>query len=125
VARNSEKVEGKRHQIQMARAILGLAYKDPRKADHAMHDTLDNRRRICGRVNLRIADSGQNARNRRKHRNNTSGSTGIDQHKGKWRARICFNLKLIDLGYFSSRARARKARKAKELELFGDFRLQG
>lgn len=120
--RNSRKNKsGRRHQVQMARVILGLRFRDPRKADHALHDTLDNRRIVKGRINLRVANAAQNAQNRKRQANNTSGETGVDQHKGKWRARIRSGPKLIDLGYFPTKGSARRARRLKALELHGKF----
>jgi HNH endonuclease len=76
--------------------------------DHKNGDTLDNRV-----SNLRIATSKQNAMNIKIRKNNTSGCTGVRCLKnGKYSARI----KRINLGTFSSKDEAIKARKEAEVK---------
>lgn len=70
----TEITDGKRANVYMHRQILGLKFGDRTKGDHRNGDTLDNTD-----VNLRIATSLQNNRNRRISRNNTSGYKGVSQ----------------------------------------------
>ena len=70
--------------------ILLMGEKDGFVIDHANRFTLDNRR-----SNLRWATKSQNAMNRNKNSNNTSGYIGVYFHKsnGKYRGVIHFNKK--------------------------------
>lgn len=69
--------------------------------------------------NLREVTAEQNHRNRRKHKSNTSGVTGIRWSKAsnKWLAEIRFNYVLRHLGLFTDRFDAICARKSAELRL--------
>lgn len=51
-------------------------------------------------LNLRESTHSQNMMNRGVFRNSSSGIKGVSLHRGKWRARIAFNHKLHDLGYY-------------------------
>jgi hypothetical protein len=86
------------------REVLGLKQDDPRKGDHRFHRTLDNRKIVDGKVNLRIATVGQNSMNSRRHRDNRSGFKGVSFHKGsgKWQARIRKNGTQIFLGTYET-----------------------
>jgi hypothetical protein len=108
----------KSHLILMARQICGLERGDKRVVDHINHNTLDNRR-----SNLRICLQGQNARNRRKDKDNTSGYKGVSRNKqnGKWIVRIRFNYRQITVGTFISLEDAAKAYKDAANSLFGEF----
>src|SRR5687767_7981216 len=66
--------------------------------DHINGDGLDNRKK-----NLRLATNAQNAWNRGKTRNNTTGYKGVHRQSGrrKVRARITVNGKPIHLGWFA------------------------
>ena len=66
--------------------------------DHINRDKTDNR--IC---NLRITNDTLNKQNQ-----DVKGYT-LDKRSNKWRARIIFNKKRIDLGYFDSEEEAREA----------------
>ena len=61
--------------------------------------------------------------NRRKQRNNTSGTTGVYYRKNenKWVARIKIMGKEKFLGYFTNYDDAVKARKAAEEIYFGEY----
>lgn len=85
--------------IRLHRFILGLPSRDIRKGDHENGDTLDYRLN-----NLRPASSAENARNRWKPSNNTSGYIGVSFHKKKGRfvAYIMVDGKLKILGYFDT-----------------------
>lgn len=97
--RNSKTKTGKRHQVSMAREILGLEYGDKRQADHIGHDTLDNQR-----SNLRAVTHQQNQCNQRNVR-------GYFWNKGakKYQAQIRLNGKAIYLGLFLKAEVARNA----------------
>jgi len=83
---------------------------------------VDNRRR-----NLRIVTIQQNAMNRRKHSNNTSGITGVSWSKqlGKWFASIGINGKLKYLGSFDNIDIAIGARQQAEREYYGEYAFGG
>jgi len=87
--------------------------------DHINGDKLDNRK-----CNLRTATRSQNGMNRCLHSNNTSGVTGVylEKNTGLWRVSIKVNSELIIIGRFSVKADAIKARRAAEMEYFGEFR---
>ena len=73
--------------------------------------------------NLREANYIQNSCNKRFQHNNTSGYKGVCFIKsvGKWRARIGYNCKKIDIGFFSTAKEAADAYKEKAIELHGEF----
>ena len=73
--------------------------------DHFDHDTLNNRR-----SNLRLATVQQNAQNRQRSRNNSSGIDGVYWNKkvNKWHVRIQVEGKRKHLGYFTEKEEARK-----------------
>ena len=99
-ARNSSRTTGRRV-VWMHREILGLIVDDPCTGDHAFHVTLDNRKFIDGRPNLRIATLSQQQHNHQMQRNNTSGFKGVtfSRNKGKYVARIKMNGAMKHLGY--------------------------
>ena len=86
--------------------------------DHIKHRKFDNRK-----SQLRLVTYSQNAANRRKQSNNTSGITGVYWNKNmqKWYAEIKFNKKRIFLGYFTDFEDAVKNRKEAEERYFGEF----
>ena len=82
--------------------------------DHINQDTHDNRI-----ANLRVIKEKDNARNKPKRRDNTSGVTGVsfDKWGHTWRAYIVDpNGKVIKLGRFKNFEYAVRARKDKEKE---------
>lgn len=87
--------------------------------DHINGNRLDNRR-----ANLREVTRSQNAMNRSMHSNNASGYKGVSYHWAtmKWQAYICHNGKEMYLGLFDNIEDAVAVRKAKEVELFGEYR---
>jgi len=89
--------------------------------DHINHNKLDNRR-----LNLRICTNQQNAMNRVKAIDNTSGTTGVTWHKASdsWLAKIGCKHKCIHLGIYKNKEDAIKARKEAEVKYFGEFRYQ-
>lgn len=86
--------------------------------DHKDCNPLNNRRN-----NLRPATKSQNATNRSKQSNNTSGIVGVYWHKRDqtWEAGIGINNKYIHLGCFSNKIDAIKTRLKAEKEYFGEF----
>ena len=73
--------------------------------------------------NLRLALHRENLRNQKKHRDNTSGTTGVRLNKKakKWEAFIVVNYRHVYLGLFADKNDAIDARKAAEVECFGEF----
>ena len=86
--------------------------------DHADRNQLNNRRH-----NLRKANAKENARNRTRQKNNTSGFVGVSWHKRvqQWSAYIKYDNKLRHLGYFDNKIDAIKVRLKAEKECFGEF----
>lgn len=103
--RASLRGEGDRLWISMHRVILGLEVDDDREGDHALRNTLDNRKICEGKENLRIANYSENRSNRIKASYNTSGYKGVsfDKRRGKWYAQITAKRKHIFLGYFPTK----------------------
>ena len=86
--------------------------------DHKNRNTLDNRRE-----NLRPATPSNNAQNRTKQKNNTSGIIGISWNKRQqqWVARIGVNGTKKNLGSFANKTDAIRARLKAEKEYHGEF----
>jgi len=106
----------------MHRLIMGCTPGDGRVVDHKNGNKLDNRRE-----NLRICSRGENASNRHKQANNTSGYKGVhwEATRGKWIASIKRRengkLKNFFLGRFDCKVEAAKAYNKRALELHGEF----
>jgi Demerecviridae HNH endonuclease len=90
----------------------------PHDVDHRNLDKSDNRW-----DNLRAATTGQNARNRRRPKSNSSGFKGVSLHSqsGKWWARIMIDRKSVSLGLHNTRESAHEAYRKAAAELHGDF----
>ena len=73
--------------------------------------------------NLRAATCSQNQANRGKNRNNTSGFKGVSfsRRDRKWRAQICVNRKVRNLGSFANPADAHAAYLKAADAAFGQF----
>ncbi|MDT4872900.1 AP2 domain protein [compost metagenome] len=85
--------------------------------DHRDGNKLDNRR-----GNLRQATQGQNAKNTRLARNNTSGFKGVSRTaEGRWRARITVDRKEIRLGVFGTPEEAAAAYDKAAKQMHGEF----
>lgn len=86
--------------------------------DHQNRDGLD-----CRRQNLRPATASQNAHNRARQKNNTTGYKGVTRHKAnRWRARIRVgDGKRLDLGLHPSPEQAARAYNRAALAHFGTF----
>lgn len=102
------------HRFVASRMGLDL---DPKVVDHIDGDRLNN----C-RSNLRSATRSENAMNRRKQKNNTSGRVGVYQlPNGKWNPQIKVNGKTKSLGRYDEFEEACRVREMAEKEYFGDF----
>jgi hypothetical protein len=86
------------------------------RVDHINGDGLDNRR-----VNLRPASTAQNARNRGRQANNTSGFKGVYIRGSRWRAMIQVDGRLIHLGSHSDPESAARAYDSAASQHFGEF----
>jgi len=106
--------------LQAHRIAWAIAYGDPgdMQIDHRNGQKSDNR--LC---NLRLADRAENSTNRRVHKNNTSGFTGVTwcNRLESWTAHIQVRNRRVYLGSFHAIEDAAAAyRKAAELH-HGEF----
>lgn len=111
-----------RHGKSMPSTLHGFLMQAPKGShvDHINGDKLDNRRE-----NLRVVTPQRNQVNRKRlNKNNRSGVRGVDQAfpgaKNPWRAQITVGRKNHYLGLFATRDGAVRARRAAELEYFGE-----
>ena len=106
----------KEDRIHIHRLIMG--FPDDMNVDHINHNTFDNRK-----LNLRIVTTSQNAMNRTRGSNNTSGVSGVVwvKNRNKWKAEIKINGETIYLGSFDKFEDAEKRRKEAEDSLFGEY----
>lgn len=86
--------------------------------DHINRDKLDNRK-----INLRSATHQENSANNPVRRTNNSGVIGVsfDKHNNKWRSQITYNFKDYNLGRFTDKNDAIKARLNAEKQFFKEF----
>lgn len=86
--------------------------------DHINHNTMDNRKE-----NLRICTVAENNKNKSIYKRNKSGVTGVSWNKArnKWYATIGVNGKLINLGRYTNKEDAIKARREAEIKYYGEF----
>ena len=89
-----------------------------RQVDHINTDSLDNRI-----VNLRLATTAENSRNRGRRVDNTSGIKGVSWAKRsrKWLAHLGHNGKLLHLGLFDTIEEAKAVREEAARRLQGEF----
>lgn len=102
------------HSFILGGAVAGM------HIDHINGDKLDNRR-----VNLRVVTHQRNQVNRKRlSKANTSGIRGVSRTKASslkpWLAQITVDRKNIYLGIFATLDEAMAARKAAELNYFGE-----
>lgn len=85
---------------------------------HGSESRYDNRK-----SNLRIVTASQNAMNKKIPSNNSSGTVGVywEEKCNKWRARIFAYGDKIDLGYYTNKDDAIKARREGEDKYFGEY----
>jgi hypothetical protein len=111
--------------VMMHRIIMGLSDDDNRVVDHIYHSTNGKNDFYNNRKsNLRITTQNKNCENRGISKNNTSGTTGVawSKNENAWKAYINYNHKRYSLGTYSDIDGAIKARKEKEIELFGEYK---
>jgi hypothetical protein len=87
---------GKRLQIGMHRAIVGLEPGDKRQTDHVNRDRLDNRR-----ANLRVVTLAENRQNLPARSGRFRG-VAFHAGTGKWRARVTIAGKQHHIGLFDT-----------------------
>lgn len=106
------KIEGSHKNISMHN-LLGFA-----GYDHIDRNGFNNRK-----SNFRICSQKENTRNRSIPSNNTSGFIGVRFHKksGKWHAYILVDGKQNNLGYYTNKEDAVKARLVAENVFFKEF----
>ncbi len=116
-----ERVDGKLKRIAMHREIMKVS--DALQVDHIRTgDTLDNRE-----SNLRVATVSQNAANRRKRADNTSGYKGVTFYprNGKWMSQLCTRTdgrrSNRFLGYFDTPEEAARAYDTESIRVHGEF----
>lgn len=109
---------GKKKEDKVLLHRLVIGFPEDIGIDHINHNTLDNRK-----LNLRIASTSQNAMNRIKSSNNTSGMSGVVwvKSRNKWKSQIKFNGQLIFLGEYDKFEDAEKRRKQAEEEYFREY----
>ena len=97
-------------------AWLYMTGETPGQLDHINGDRSDNRF-----ANLRICSNSQNAANKKRPVNNSTGYKGVFVDNGKFRAAIKVNGKRIYLGYHASAEDAHAAYVKAASEIFGEF----
>jgi hypothetical protein len=96
------------------RVIWALVYGWwPQSIDHQNHNCLDNRIE-----NLKAVSHAQNCKNVKRHKDNTSGVTGVvwSKQQKKWVSQIKVNYKYHYLGSFKNKEEAVAIRKAAEIK---------
>jgi len=109
------RVDGRKITVQMHRLLTGAA--QGTTVDHRDLDGLNNRR-----DNLRCCTTQQNARNRRRHANNSVGFKGVARDRGgRFRAIIMVDGRQLSLGGFGNAIEAAVAYDRAAIRHFGDF----
>jgi hypothetical protein len=95
-----------------------LSAKHGEEVDHINGDGLDNRR-----ANLRVCTHSENAKNKRKQRNNISGFKGVSFNKkmNRWKGQLEINGKSIYLGFYTDPIDAAKAYDEAARKYYGNF----
>lgn len=88
------------------------------QVDHINGDGLDNRKE-----NLRVCTNTQNQYNSKKRKNTSSKYKGVSFYKlsKKWNAKLQYNKKSLNLGYFNSEIEAAKAYNNASLKYHREF----
>jgi hypothetical protein len=109
---------GPKHYLAHQLAFMWMTGETPPMVDHINHNGLDNRW-----SNLRPCSVKENALNKIRYSNNTSGYKGVHfckKHQ-KWSAYISKDKKRSHLGYFESAKEAAKAYDTAAKRLFGEY----
>lgn len=115
--RATRKPDG-RHTTQSLHRVIGARIGLTGTIDHKNRGGFD-----CRRTNLRAATYAQNAHNRSRDRDNTSGFKGVNwfARNRRWRAYIAADRKVHHLGYFDDPESAARAYDCAARELHGEF----
>ncbi len=117
--RNCKNDDGKRGLSYLHIEVLKLAgIERLADTDHIDGDGLNNRL-----SNLRPCSHGENLRNKRKYKNNTSGFKGVSfcKRENRFRAVICVSDIYKSLGYFDTAEEAAVAYDEAAVRLHGEF----
>lgn len=108
-------INGKTKNIPLANEIM---HNYSTTFDHKDRNPLNNIK-----ANIRECTYSQNNANKEKMYKGSSIFKGVDFHKvtGKWRARISFRGKTLNLGSYSTDIEAAKVYNDKALEIYGEF----
>jgi hypothetical protein len=112
--------KNKKQEFNRVHRLVALAF-IPLEAGKDFVDHHDGERANNSVTNLRWATRQENNQNRTMNKNNTSGFKGVRFERGKWRAQITIDGKLIHLGYFEKIEEAVAVRSARANEVFGEF----
>jgi len=109
------------HRYVMSRK-LGRELTSKEYVDHISGVKLD-----CTRGNLRLCTMSQNLANAKLRVDNKSGHRGVllDKRNGHYTAHVYVNCKKSHLGSFKTLEEAIKARRDKELKMYGSFVIGG
>ncbi len=107
------------HRVILGR-VLGRPLLAEELCDHINQNTLDNRR-----DNLRLASNKENARNRGKRIDNSSGFKGVRKRKTNFAATIRVDGRNIHLGTFNTPEEAHKVYCEAAQHYFGEFANNG
>lgn len=112
-ATKSDRIKGSGGTIPMHRQVMGMEYSDRSiQVDHIFGSKLDNRK-----SKLRKCTNQENKRNSSHQLNSTTKVKGVYPVRGKFRAQIRHNQKLIHLGYYNDINDAIESRKEAEIKL--------
>lgn len=95
---------------------MGWCLSEGLEVDHINRNKLDNRRE-----NLRLVTPEQNARNKTKSKNNTSGYKGVSLNRGRWMVTIRVDKKNKNLGRYDDILIAAKVYDNAARTYFGEF----
>jgi len=114
-------LNGKKYTKQVHRLVAKAFIENP--CNKPCIDHIDNNKTNNNISNLRWVTKSENGMNASLSSNNTSGTKGVSFHKtsNKWQAIIQLNGKKIHIGRYETKEDAIEARKAKALELFGEY----
>ncbi len=88
------------------------------EVDHKDQNKINNQK-----SNLRNSTPSQQTANQQRRSDNTSGYKGVTWLKRdrKWKAQICHNGTVINLGHYHDKVEAAKVRDREAIRLFGEF----
>ncbi len=116
-ARNTsyrEKGQRRKGMVLMHRQIMKTP--EGMVVDHINGNGINNRR-----CNMRNCSQFENTHNCRPRKDGKSKFIGVDPHRNRWRARVCYKGRKQHIGVFDTQVEAARARDRKAIELFGAF----